>query len=87
MTPLTFNLPDDLAEEVSHLEDPDKFAAQALTRALRLHEGHEQETEPSKWAQLVARIESQGASLGEYAEAYKQSGREFRRNFRFKHDR
>jgi hypothetical protein len=87
MTPLTFNLPDDLAEEVSHLEDPDRFVVQALTKALKRQDTAEQEAEPSKWAQLVARIESEGASLGEYAEAFKQSGKEFRRNFRFKHDR
>jgi hypothetical protein len=45
-----------------------------------------QDAEPSKWARLVAEIESR-PSLGDYADELRRSQKEFRRNFRFKHDK
>jgi hypothetical protein len=86
MTSLTFNLPDDLAKLVSHLKDPDGFVEQALVTALRHQDVSGGTATSSKWARLVARIESEGSELGDYAEELKKSGKEFRESFWFKHD-
>jgi hypothetical protein len=85
---ITIALPDDIAEKVCRLPDRDEFVARAVEAAL----AHEPQktipagTEPSRWAQLVERIERQPATLDGYREEMARDGREFRRSFRFPHD-
>lgn len=85
---ITIALPDDIAERVCRLPDRDEFVTRAVEAALA-HERQETSparTEPSRWAQLVERIERQPASLEGHSEKLALDRREFRRSFRFPHD-
>jgi hypothetical protein len=81
---LTITFPDRIAEEISQLPDPQKFVIQAVEHALRSR-APQPGAGPSKWARLVARIESE-PGFGDPGEAFEQARKEFRRSFRFKHD-
>jgi hypothetical protein len=78
MTEITLTLPDELAEEVLRLADPQEFLRQAVADALS-------QRGTSKWVRLVKEIENL-PGLGEYNDAFNRSRREFREGFRFKHD-
>ncbi len=83
-TELTFRVRDKVAEEISRMPDPEEFVNQALETALQ-----SQASKPiegaSKWARLVAEIESL-PTLGDYEKTLRRDQTEFRRSFRFKHD-
>jgi hypothetical protein len=84
---ITITLPDDLAEQVRQRPDKDDFVARAILMALT--DGESQmsvEPPPSKWAQVIERLERHATSLGEYENSYQQDREEFRRDFRFRHD-
>ena len=78
MAEITITLPDEIAEEVLRLPDPQEFLRRALADALS-------QRGASKWARLVKEIESR-PGLGEYEDEFNRSCREFRESFRFKHD-
>ena len=83
-TELTFKVRDRIAKEISRMPDPEEFVNQALETALQ-----NQPSTPegaSKWARLVAEIESL-PGLGDYEETFRKDQKEFRRSFRFKHDK
>ena len=81
---ITIVLRDKIARQVARLPNPQEFVNQAVEHALR-NQGSQQSAAPSKWARLVERIESQ-PGLGEYEEKFRRDMKEFRSNFRFKHD-
>ena len=85
---ITIALPDDLAERVYRLPDRDEFVARAVETALarERQEIIASGTKPSKWAQLVERIELQSGTLEDYTEELARDRRDFRRSFRFPHD-
>ena len=66
------------------MPDPEEFVNQALETALQSQASKPIE-DSSKWARLVAEIESL-PGLGEYEETFRRDQKEFRRSFRFKHD-
>jgi hypothetical protein len=84
---IIISLPDEIAERVRQLPDSDEFVARAVEAAL----SQEPQTpapaagEPSKWVQMIERIESQ-PSLGSYIEQWNKDRREFRESFHFPHD-
>lgn len=82
---ITIVLRDKIARQVARLPNPQEFVNQAVEHALRNQDSAPQTEAPSKWARLVERIESQ-PGLGEYDEKFRRDMKEFRRNFRFKHD-
>jgi hypothetical protein len=85
---ITITLPDDIAERVRQLPHSDEFVTRAVEEALAKEPQPSpppSEPQPSKWAQIVKRIES-GPSLGSYAKKFNADRREFRRNFHFPHD-
>jgi len=83
---LVISLPDEIAERVRQLPDQDEFVARAVEAALASSPpSPPAEGEPSRWTEMVKRIESQ-PSLGSYAKKFDADRREFRRNFGFKHD-
>jgi len=86
---ITITLPDEIAERVRQLPDSDEFVTRAVEEALAKEPQPppppSDEPKPSKWAQIVKRIESQ-PSLGSYAKKFNADRREFRRNFHFPHD-
>lgn len=85
---LTISFPDDVAKKVCRLKNPDEFVRQAVEKAL------DQEplpleppnTEESRWARLVQRVERESTSLGGYYDQFKKDLAEVRRDFRFRHD-
>jgi hypothetical protein len=84
---MVISLPDEIAERVRRLPDQDEFVARAVEAALAdSPPSPPAEAEPSRWAQLVERVESGQFSLGSYAKKFDADRREFRRNFGFKHD-
>jgi hypothetical protein len=84
---LTISLPDEIAERIRQLPDSNGFVTRAVEEALAREQSSAlpSEAKPSKWAQIVKRIESQ-PSLGSYAETFNADRREFRRDFHFPHD-
>jgi hypothetical protein len=82
---ITIILRDKIARQVARLPNPQEFVNQAVEHALR-NQGSSQTEAPSKWARLVERIESQ-PGLGEYEKKFRRDMKEFRSNFRFKHDK
>lgn len=84
---ITITLPDEIGEQVSRMPDRDEFVARAVAHALE-RQGEEAAPAPgrSRWAQVVRRIESRSASLGDYTDELKRNREEFRRNFHFRHD-
>ena len=84
---ITISLPDEIAERVRQLPDCNEFVTRAVEEALAREQPSvpPSEAKPSKWAQIVKRIESQ-PSLGSYAETFNSDRREFRRDFHFPHD-
>ena len=82
-TELTFRVRDRIAKEISRMPDPEEFVNQALETALQNQTSTPEGT--SKWARLVAEIESL-PGLGDYEETFRKDQKEFRRSFRFKHD-
>lgn len=85
---ITIALPDDIAERVCRLPDRDEFVARAVEAAFARErlETVPSETKPSKWAELVERIERQPGTLEGCTEEFAHDRREFRRSFRFPHD-
>lgn len=85
---ITIALPDDIAERVSRLPDRDEFVARAVEAAFarEQREATSSGASPSKWGQLVERIERQAGSLEGYTEEFDRTRREFRQSFRFPHD-
>lgn len=83
-TELTFRVRDRVAKEISRMPNPDEFVNQALETAL-LSKTSKPIEGASKWARLVAEIESL-PGLGEYEETLRRDQKEFRSSFRFKHD-
>ncbi len=84
---ITITLPDEIAEQVRGLPDRDDFVTRAVEAALARESIFSTSAveKPSRWAQLIERIESQ-PSLGNYAKEFDADRKEFRRNFRFPHD-
>jgi hypothetical protein len=84
---ITITLPDEIAERVRQLPDSDEFVTRAVEAALAREESSMPPSgpKPSRWAQIVERIESQ-PSLGSYAKKFDADRREFRRDFHFPHD-
>jgi hypothetical protein len=84
---IIISLPDEIAERVRQRPDSDEFITRAIEEALAKEPPPTppSEPQPSKWAQIVKRIES-GPSLGSYAKKFNADRREFRRNFHFPHD-
>ncbi|HSS49329.1 MAG TPA: hypothetical protein VLX28_10310 [Thermoanaerobaculia bacterium] len=83
---ITISLPDEMAERVRQLPDRDEFVTRAVEAALAdSPPSPPDEGKPSRWAEMVKRIESQ-PSLGSYAKKFDADRKEFRRNFGFKHD-
>jgi hypothetical protein len=84
---ITIILPDEIAQRVRQLPDSDQFVTRAVEEALarELPPTPLSEPQPSKWAQIVRRIES-GPSLGSYVEKFNADRREFRQDFHFPHD-
>lgn len=83
---MVISLPDEIAERIRQLPDRDDFVTRAVEAALAgSPPSPPAEGEPSRWAEIVKRIESQ-PSLGSYAKKFDADRREFRRNFGFKHD-
>ncbi len=84
---IIISLPDDIAERLRQRPDSDELVTRAVEEALAKEPQPPTppEPQPSKWAQIVKRIES-GPSLGSYAKKFNADRREFRRSFRFPHD-
>ena len=82
---ITIVLRDKIARQVARLPNPQEFVSQAVEHALRNRGSSSQTEAPSKWARLVAEIESL-PGLGDYEETFRKDQKEFRRSFRFKHD-
>jgi len=84
---ITITLPDTIAERVSRLPDREGFVLRAVEAALATEPqaAPSVESKPSKWAQIVERIEKQ-PTLGSYAAQLDKDRREFRRSLRFPHD-
>ena len=84
---LTITLPDNVARKVCRLPDPDGFVSRAVEKALEQNTlPAETPKESSKWARLVSEIEEGSMSLGEQAARFDRDRREFREQFRFRHD-
>lgn len=77
---ITITLPDEIAERVRQLPDRDAFVTRAVEAALAGSPATPVETAPSRWAQLVERVESQAFSLGSAAKEFDADRREFRRD-------
>lgn len=88
MTKITITLPDDIAERVRRLPDRDEFVSRAVEAALAgaSPPAASGKAKSSRWAQLVERVERQGASLGDYAKDFDADRRELRQDLRFPHD-
>lgn len=84
---IIISLPDEIAERVRQLPDRDDFVTRAVQAALAdSPPSPPAEAEPSRWAQLVQRIEGQQFSLGSYAKKFDADRKEFRENLSFPHD-
>jgi hypothetical protein len=83
---ITITLPDEIAERIRQLPDRDEFVTRAVEAALADSPSFPPQAAPSRWAQLVERIESQPFSLGGYAKKFDADRKELRRNLRFPHD-
>lgn len=84
---IVISLPDEIAERVRQRPDRDEFVARAVEAALAdSPPSPPTEASPSRWAQLIERIESQSFSLGSYAKKFDADRKEFRENFSFPHD-
>lgn len=85
---IAITLPDDVARKVYRLRNRDEFVARAVEAALAQEpeEAEPSTPRPSKWAQVVERIERQANSLGDYADELARDQREFHQSFRFRHD-
>lgn len=82
---ITITFPDEIAEKVVRLPNPDAFVSKAVAEAL----GHESSAptgaHSSRWARIVERIERNPVTLGDYRERFDQDRKELRESFRFKH--
>jgi hypothetical protein len=85
---ITITLPDDVARKVYRLRNRDEFVARAVEAALAQEpEGAEPSApRPSRWAQVVERIERQADPLADYTEELARDQREFRQSLHFRHD-
>lgn len=85
---VTVTLSDDLAAEVLQRPDADEFVERAVSAAVAAETKDHQlsEVSPTRWADLVKKLEAELPSLGEYESVLRQHQRDFRRDFRFKHD-
>jgi hypothetical protein len=85
---IVISLPDEIAERIRQRPDSDEFVTRAVEEALAKEPqpSTPSEPQPSKWAQIVKRIES-GPSLGSYAKKLNADRRELRRNLHFPHDK
>jgi hypothetical protein len=85
---ITITLPDDVARKVYRLKNREEFVARAVEAALAQEpeEAEPSVPRPSRWAQVVERIERQADPLGDYAEKLARDQREFRQSFYFRHD-
>lgn len=85
---VTLTLPDDLAAEVLQRPDADEFVERAVSAAVAAESrGHQSsEASPTRWADVVKKIEAEITPLGDYYQILKRHQRQFRRGFRFKHD-
>jgi len=81
---IVISLPDEIAERVRQLPDSDEFVARAVEAALA--DSPPTEANPSRWSQLIEKIESGCFSLGSYAKKFDADRKEFRENFSFPHD-
>jgi hypothetical protein len=83
---IVISLPDEIAEQVRQRPDRDEFVTRAVEAALADSPPTlPEEAQPSRWAEMVKRIESQ-PSLGSYAKKFDEDRRELRENFSFPHD-
>lgn len=85
---VTVTLPDDLAAEVLQRPDADEFVERAVSAAVAAESRDHQASEvsPSRWADVVKKIEAEIPPLGDYYPTLRRHQRQFRRDFRFKHD-
>lgn len=85
---ITITLPDDVARKVYRLRNREEFVARAVEAALAREpeEAGPSAPRPSRWAQVVERIERQADSLADYADELAKDQLEFRQGFRFRHD-
>ena len=84
---LTISFPDNVARKVCRLPNPDEFVSLAVERALEQDRPSvEASEEVSRWTRLVDEIADGSMSLGEEAARFERDRREFREQFRFKHD-
>ena len=84
---LTITFPDNVARKVCRLPNPDEFVSLAVERALEQDRPSvEASEEVSRWTRLVDEIADGSMSLGEEAARFERDRREFREQFRFKHD-
>ncbi|MFY9822872.1 MAG: hypothetical protein WAM82_15935 [Thermoanaerobaculia bacterium] len=84
----TLTSPDSGPKKVRRLPSPDELISQAVEKASeRSTTRVEARDEGSKWARLVAEIADGSMSLGEQAaQQFEQDRKDFREQFRFKHD-
>ena len=84
---IVISLPDEIAKQVRQRLDRDEFVTRAVEAALAdSPPTSSAEAMPSRWAQLVERIENQAFSLGSYAKKFDADRKEFRKNFSFPYD-
>lgn len=78
---ITFNLPEDLAQQLQIMPDCEVFVRETLQAAMQ----QRQARKPlSKWAKIARRIEETAGGLGDYSEQFKQDMREVREELVFK---
>ncbi len=85
---VTLTLPDDLAAEVLQRPDADEFVERAVSAAVAAESKDRlsSEVSPSRWADVVKKIEAEITPLGDYYPILRLHQRQFRRGFRFRHD-
>ena len=83
---LTITFPDKVAKKVRRLPNPDEFVSQAVEKALEQDGVTVEAQEKSRWARLVDEIADGSMSLGDQAAKFEQDRKDFREQFRFKHD-
>src|SRR3954471_19728892 len=84
---LTITFPDNVARKVCRLPNPDEFVSLAVEKALEQGGSSVEASERgTRWTRLVDEIADGSMSLGDQAAQLERDRREFREQFRFKHD-
>ncbi len=80
---MTFRLSDDIIQQLRQLPNPDQFVGEVLKNALKDVSSFSgvSTSQPSKWANLVKRIDEQPGGLNGYAAQLRRDMQEFRENF------